>query len=553
VELLPNSSSAPAVEIAVSFADSNPHRVEKEQPLQSSTPNNSSFYTRLRKVVQAIFGIDLRSLAALRIGAGLLLLVDLFLRAGDLTAHYSDNGVMPRSLVTEKVLQNPWCLSLHMMSGAAPVEGLLFGIAALCAFCFLIGFKTRLATITSWFLLLSLHNRNPMILQGGDVLLRMLLFWGMLLPLGCRWSVDHVLNGSPAPFRTRALSVGTIAILLQIAFMYWFSVLLKTDPVWFRDYTAVYYALSLDHFSTAFGKLLLPYHRVLQWLTWSTLWLEALGPVVALLAGLLKWPFRTGIILGFCAFHLGMSLCLNLGLFSWICCTAWLVFLPSGFWDWISHACSKSPSFKGRILPFLVKIQHFILTLTTWLPRARVSFSAPARLPKNRPGLGQTIAAFFLLYVFLWNVRTTNAKRFESILPTSLDWIGAVTGVWQMWDMFSPSPLKEDGWFVMPAQLRNGTEVDLFRNGAPVRWEKPELVSAMYPNDRWRKYMVLLGAAANTDWRPFYANYLCRRWNSVHPPAQQVKTMQIYLMEEDTLPNYEVSKPRPVLLWTHKL
>lgn len=538
---------------SVPFAKAASHYAEKEQPLQNPPPKNSSFSKRLRKAAQAIFGIDPRSLAALRIGAGLLLLADLLVRVGDLSAHYSDEGVMPRSLVVEKVQQNPWCLSLHMMSGATPVEAVLFGFAALCAFFLLTGYKTRAATITSWFLLLSLHNRNPMILQGGDVLLRMLLFWGMFLPLGNCWSVDEILDQSTTLKRTRILSVATVAILLQVAFMYWFSVLLKTDPVWFRDYTAVYYALSLDHFSTTFGKLLLPYHHLLQWLTWSTLWLEALGPVAALLADLLKWPFRTGIILGFCAFHFGMNLCLNLGLFSWICCAAWLLFLPSGFWDWLSFAFAKAQGFQQRLASFLVKMQRCLLTIVHWFPRVSFNVAAPTKSSRAIARLSQTVAAFFLLYVLLWNIRTTNPKRFAFILSPSLDWIGALTGVWQMWDMFSPSPLKEDGWFVMPAQLKNGTEVDLFRNGASVRWEKPELVSAMYPNDRWRKYMVLLGAAVNTDRRLPFARYLCRRWNSTHPPDQQIQTMQIYLMEEDTLPNYEVSKPRPVLLWTHKL
>src|SRR5207302_9988395 len=106
--------------------------------------------------------------------------------------------------------------------------------------------------------LLSLHNRNPMILQGGDVLLRMLLFWGMFLPLGVRYSLDALLKPSTlAPQATRVFSVATVAMLLQVAFMYWFSVFLITDPVWFGDYTAIYYALSLDHLVTPLGNSLL--------------------------------------------------------------------------------------------------------------------------------------------------------------------------------------------------------------------------------------------------------------------------------------------------------
>src|SRR5207302_774947 len=182
--------------------------------------------------------------------------------------------------------------------------------------------------------LLSLHNRNPMILQGGDVLLRMLLFWGMFLPLGVRYSLDALLKPSTlAPQATRVFSVATVAMLLQVAFMYWFSVFLKTDPVWFGDYTAIYYALSLDHFVTPLGKLLLPYPTLIKGLTFATVSLEALGPVLALLAGVCKWPVRVAVILAFATFHIGMGLCLELGLFSSICCVAWLAYLPAGFWN----------------------------------------------------------------------------------------------------------------------------------------------------------------------------------------------------------------------------
>jgi hypothetical protein len=64
--------------------------------------------------------------------------------------------------------------------------------------------------------------------------------------------------------------------------------------------------------------------------------------------------------------------------------------------------------------------------------------------------------------------------------------------------------------------------------------------------------MVLLGAAVNTDRRLYFARYLCRVWNERHPPAQQIRTLQIYLMEEDTLPDYRASKPKLILLWKHQ-
>ena len=51
-----------------------------------------------------------------------------------------------------------------------------FGLVALAL---LVGYRTRIATIFSWVLLISLQARNVFITQGGDALTVVLLFWGL--------------------------------------------------------------------------------------------------------------------------------------------------------------------------------------------------------------------------------------------------------------------------------------------------------------------------------------------------------------------------------------
>ncbi|NET13417.1 MAG: hypothetical protein F6K08_11435, partial [Okeania sp. SIO1H6] len=48
----------------------------------------------LGATLEKLFGLDLRSLALFRIGLALIIITDLIIRAGDLTAHYSDAGVL---------------------------------------------------------------------------------------------------------------------------------------------------------------------------------------------------------------------------------------------------------------------------------------------------------------------------------------------------------------------------------------------------------------------------------------------------------------------------
>jgi hypothetical protein len=77
----------------------------------------------------------------------------------------------------------------------------LFAIAALVAIALLVGYRTRLATVLLA-LLASLQARNPTLIQGGDNLLLLLLFWGMFLPLGARFAIDAALDRRAGGRRT---------------------------------------------------------------------------------------------------------------------------------------------------------------------------------------------------------------------------------------------------------------------------------------------------------------------------------------------------------------
>lgn len=56
------------------------------------------------------------------------------------------------------------------------------------------GLLTRFATIGLWALLMSFHVRNPLMLNAGDILLRISTFYLMLMPAGAAWSLDNVIR-----------------------------------------------------------------------------------------------------------------------------------------------------------------------------------------------------------------------------------------------------------------------------------------------------------------------------------------------------------------------
>ena len=238
------------------------------------------FKSALKQTTNDLFSIDRRSLAAFRVGLALLLIVDLINRIPYIRDHYTDAGVLPREVVRAKI-SNWYHFSPYFFSGEMWLPILLFAITGLVAIGLLVGYRTRLMSVLAWVLVISLHSRNFMVLQGGDVLFRMLFFWAMFVPLGACFSVDSALNKSEKKPPQTILSMGTAALLLQACFVYWFTAAMKTGVQWWGDASAVYYALSLDQFLTPVGKYILAHPDLMRFLTRFTIWAEILLPTLA--------------------------------------------------------------------------------------------------------------------------------------------------------------------------------------------------------------------------------------------------------------------------------
>jgi apolipoprotein N-acyltransferase len=191
---------------------------------------------RLSAALEPRFGIDMRSLAAFRVALGLVLVLDLLGRARNLELFYTDAGAFPVAVLRE---QYPALsrLSVHALSGGIGLQALLFASAIGFALALIVGYRTRIATLASLYLLLSLHIRNPHVLMGGDALLQHLLFWSLFLPLGARWSVDARRRDAS---HERAFGVASAALLVQVCLVYGVNAVLKlrTDA-WLAGFAPV--------------------------------------------------------------------------------------------------------------------------------------------------------------------------------------------------------------------------------------------------------------------------------------------------------------------------
>ncbi|MGE3311397.1 MAG: HTTM domain-containing protein [Limisphaerales bacterium] len=468
--------------------------------------------------MRRLFGIDPRSLAVFRMGMGVLLLVDLAIRATDLGAMYTDDGMFPRTEICHRVT-SVWNWSFHFGGGSWGYQAMLFSIAGCLAIALVIGFETRLASIGSWLLLLSLHHRAPPILSGADILLRMLLFWGMFLPLDRRWSFDARRrwrrkrdgSGTSGEATASVASIATAGILLQMPLMYLFSAIYKTNAAWLGG-GVIAGALAHDFYVSPLGVWLLKFPTLLKLLTWGTLLLEWIGPIL-LFSPKHTSRLRLVLVASFAAMHLGIAIFLEVDLFSFVALVGLLLFLPAAFWDHRGLArfsLVTGPAASGADLG------RSPLPSKRWPDRARDGVCAGA-----------------LAYVVALNVAELPARPLAPLAPGSWRFLATGMGFGQKWNMFEVVPSRP-GWYVARARLRDGSEVDLLRDGAVVDWAKPAFPAGIYPNFRWRKIFREMAYEDELGYQVFrepIARYLCREWDLRHPEERTVEQFElIYCM-----------------------
>lgn len=477
------------------------------------------------------FALDLRSLAVLRIGVGALIVADLITRAGDFAAHYGDHGVVPRAALVERFL-NAWQVCLHAGIGTQ-AQIALFIIAGIAGLMLCLGYRTRAATVVSWVLLCSLHSRNYMVLQAGDVALRMVLFWAMFLPLGARWSIDARLRDDAPPTAT-IRTVATLALVAQLVFIYAAATFSKmTHPVWWRDGLGVYYALNAEEFTTPMGFWLLQFPSLLVVLNYATLVVQGSVPVM-LLSSWHNERVRLAAVALLVPMHITFAFMLEIGLFSYIVCTFWLVVLPTSFWDWVEARWKRTVGSRlgerrawrwPRPIAWLIETEQ---------RRARAR-----RNPVFTIGQSAAAKAFVgaaVIYSAWWNMKTAPPLA----MSRTAEIPGRLLRFEQRWFMFS-SPPRQFNWYITPGELADGTPVDI-RTGGAVDWSKPELVSASFPGQRWRKYMVNLDLNRYRRHRDYFLRYWCRTYNAAHPRAP-LKKASLFQMQQPTPPPGEPWPP----------
>lgn len=301
-----------------------------------------------------MFGLDRRSLALFRIFVSFLGMLDLLDRAQDLKAHYTDYGLLPRSLAID-VLNNPYCLSFYFIGGTIFFIRIAFFFHFLLYLSFMVGWHTRTTSILLYFMITSLFARNPLVLLGGDFVFSNLLFLCIFLPMDC-YSLDNyfkttsqIQTGKISKDKKKGkahswyiLNLATLAAHTQICLIYVSSFFKKTGGRWWDEWSAGWYALNRDYLRTDLGEISLQFPILLELGSFGTLVWELIG-VSFFFVPEYTSQIRLIALFLFGMMHFVFGTTMRLGIFGPMTLIALLMFIPSYFWDEIifRHLTSK--------------------------------------------------------------------------------------------------------------------------------------------------------------------------------------------------------------------
>lgn len=498
----------------------------------------------LKLAFQPLFNIDYRSLIAYRIALGVILIFEVITKAANNLYFYTDLGAVPRALALKEF--GPFDFSFHFASGSWWYIAILFGLQFVLAIYVLIGRHTRAAIFLSWVWIVSLQARNEIILNAGDALLRVLLFWSIFLPLSAYGSLDHGRRKKDAP--EQICNLATAAILLQVLFMYFFTAILKNHPIWHTEKTAVYYAMQLEQFTTPIASLFKSQISLLKVITSATYYLELYGPVL-LLIPFLGYLLRLPLTICFMMLHLSFIILLYLGLFPQTCIMAWLLFLPAYFWNFLAKFPFLCTFYQKLEMKCATLSRNSIGVFESWLGNIfRIQWNWKVSVPMP---VKNVLVAFFLFATLLWNYSFVPPGM---SVPDFFRNPAQMMRLDQKWNMFAPFPMKVDAWYVAEAKLRDGETIDLFTGKPPV-WEKPSDLFGWYINSQWRKYLTNVWQfGSDQDEKLAYGKFLCRKWNDLekHPTEREVLTYELFMFKEvSPPPGQPQGEPQKVSMWKH--
>ncbi len=486
----------------------------------------------MTRTLSEIFSLDLRSLALMRVGLALVLLFDLFTSLRFVSLFYSDSGLLPRSSLVAHSFHN-FVTSLYVAGGWWPYSVLLLGVQLAFAVALLLGYRTRLATAASFIMLLWLHQRNPLLITGGDVWIKAGLFWMIFVPWGAYWSWDSRGREKPHP---QVCSVASLGFVLQAISVWLVAGWVKSGPAWTQDGSAISGVLQTADVQGGVAGVLLYFPGLLSGLTGAVLILERFGPFL-LLCPWAFGPVRTVVALLFTTFHLGLYLGISLHTFGAVgACTAFGL-LPGWAWTQLRVGRSLERRLDQVTSPSGVEAITVMDPLSSF--RGRTSAHSPV--------------VFLLLSLVLVSCLVQNLNSLWPRVPKPkvLDSVTLLLGLEQNWRLFAPGPPETSLGVVFEGVTSRGKKILLDDLGRQLSAKSPPKLG--FSHLRLRQFGSTLSKRKHSQGlAEGYTRAVVRRWNRKNP-GNPLRELNLHLLWAPILPGFEDSPPRRRLLYRYRV
>ena len=264
------------------------------------------------------------TIAFYRIFLGTLILVNLALILPDFHHWFGIRGSLTPEVA--RTLSGGGGLNLLNLLPATDASAwVVFWLAVVASITLAIGFFTRTSAAVAFVCMVTLNHRNTIMVNSGDSIIRIMLFFLVFSQAGAAYSIDRLIRvargleaGPPKPSAPWAMRL----ISIQIAFVYLYTFVWKAMGGMWLNGTALYYTARL----TEFWRFPLPYFFEHMWAiklaTWGTLILE-------FSLGVLVWikEFRYWVLLGGVLLHVGIDYTMNIPLFGPIMMASYITFV----------------------------------------------------------------------------------------------------------------------------------------------------------------------------------------------------------------------------------
>lgn len=290
-------------------------------------------------------------LSITRIGIGLLWLMFFAVTATNWQRFYGFDGILSLGAHDLNALRKIGPQSMITMSdGKFPIE-YWWWIGIALSTCVTLGFQTRLATIGLFVFVSSLIQRNPIVVNGEELVTRMLLFHGCFSPWGQRLSLDSLLRRDASAEQVYPLVWSWRMMQINFLLIYAISVPYKIadDIDWFKG-NALHWTVASDMWWTRgwMSELTLGFNGILRkLLTWGTLLVEGSFPILVCFR-----LTRVPITLAVMALHLSIAFCIpGVTLFTLSMVVGAAMMIPSGAYitTWRTLLASAKTVWQGGL------------------------------------------------------------------------------------------------------------------------------------------------------------------------------------------------------------